>query len=119
MKYLETLQARGRVRWSWLNSVLEGVNLNATMKQANIKFTYRDYLQLPDDKRYELVEGDLLLVPAPNLCHQRILRELEAALYSYLRRNICRFGIDVNFGTGFSETLSPEVDGITHKKVLQ
>jgi Uma2 family endonuclease len=81
----ETLQAQGRVRWSWLNSVLEGVNLNATMKQADIKFTYRDYLQLPDDKRYELVEGDLLLVPAPNLRHQRILRELEVALCIYLR----------------------------------
>jgi hypothetical protein len=29
------------------------------MKQADIKFTYHDYLQLPDDKRYELVEGEL------------------------------------------------------------
>ena len=55
------------------------------MKQADIKFTYRDYLQLPDDKRYELVEGDLLLVPAPNLRHQRILRELEVAICIYLR----------------------------------
>jgi Uma2 family endonuclease len=66
---------------------VEGDNLNAAMKQADIKFTYRDYVQLPDDKRYELVEGELLLVPAPNLSHQRILRELEAALYVYLRRN--------------------------------
>ena len=35
------------------------------MKQAEIKFTYRDYQQLPDDKRYELVEGELCLVPSP------------------------------------------------------
>ena len=42
------------------------------MKQANIKFTYHDYLLLPDDKRYELVEGELLVVPAPNLFHQSI-----------------------------------------------
>jgi Uma2 family endonuclease len=55
------------------------------MKQANIKFTYSDYAQLPDDKRYELVEGDFLLVPAPNLRHQRILRELELAIGNYLR----------------------------------
>jgi Uma2 family endonuclease len=78
---------RGRARWSRLNSVVRGDNLNAAMMQANIKFTYRDYVQLPDEKRYELVEGELLWVPAPNLNHQRILRELEAALYSYLRRH--------------------------------
>jgi Uma2 family endonuclease len=84
----ETLRVRDQVLWSWLNSGLEGANLNATMKQADIKFTYSDYLQLPDDKRYELVEGEFFLVPAPNLCHQRILRELEAVLYSYLQHNL-------------------------------
>lgn len=55
------------------------------MKQANIKFTYNDYVQLPDDKRYELVEGELFLVPAPNLYHQSILRELSVALHQYVR----------------------------------
>jgi Uma2 family endonuclease len=58
--------------------------LNATMKHANIKFTYRDYVQLPDDKRYELVEGELFLVPAPNLYHQRILRKLGTTLSTYV-----------------------------------
>ncbi len=57
------------------------------MKQADIKFTYQDYVQLPDDKRYELVEGEFFLVPAPNLYHQRILRELDAALYRYLQQH--------------------------------
>jgi len=56
------------------------------MKQANIKFTYHDYLQLPDDKRYELVEGELYLVPAPNLYHQRISREIVAVLYPHVRK---------------------------------
>ncbi len=55
------------------------------MKRANIRFTYQDYLQLPEDKRYELVEGELFVVPSPNLAHQRILREIEAALYRYVR----------------------------------
>jgi len=57
------------------------------MRQANIKFTYRDYLQLPDDKRYELVEGELFLVPSPNLNHQRISRQLEMALWLYASRH--------------------------------
>ena len=57
------------------------------MKQANVKFTYRDYLQLPDDKRYELVEGELLLVPSPSLCHQRILGKLWRAISSHVEEN--------------------------------
>jgi Uma2 family endonuclease len=57
------------------------------MKPADIKFTYHDYTQLPDDKRYELVEGELFLVPAPNLFHQSILLELAAILRRYLRKH--------------------------------
>ena len=56
------------------------------MKQANVKFTYHDYLLLPDDKRYEIVEGELLVVPAPCLNHQRILRKLGAAISIYAER---------------------------------
>jgi len=57
------------------------------MKQANIKFTYHDYLQLSDDKRYELVEGELFLVPAPSLYHQRIFKKLGMRLATYVERN--------------------------------
>ena len=56
------------------------------MKQANVRFTYDDYLLLPDDKRYEIVEGELLVVPAPNMYHQDILRELTTALDAYARK---------------------------------
>jgi len=57
------------------------------MKQANIKFTYHNYLMLPSDKRYEIVEGALLVVPAPCLNHQRILRKLGTALSIYAERH--------------------------------
>ena len=57
------------------------------MKQAEIKFTFRDYQQLPDDSRYELVEGVLYLVPSPTLYHQRVLRQIELALWMYVRQN--------------------------------
>jgi len=57
------------------------------MKQANIKLTYHDYVQLPDDRRYELVEGELILVPAPNLYHQQILGELWTSICTYAKAN--------------------------------
>ena len=37
-----------------------------------VKFTYQDYLHTPDDQRYELLDGELIMAPAPNLGHQRI-----------------------------------------------
>ena len=50
------------------------------MKRANIRFNYQDYLQLPEDKRYEILDGDLYVVPAPNIRHQRVCKRIGYAL---------------------------------------
>ena len=47
----------------------------ATTEHA-VKRTYEDYCRAPDDKRYELLNGELMMVPAPNIKHQRVLRKL-------------------------------------------
>lgn len=39
-------------------------------------FTYADYCALDDDTRYEVVDGELLLMPAPTKRHQRITGRL-------------------------------------------
>lgn len=49
-----------------------------------IRFTYQDYLQLPEDRRYEIVDGDLYMVPAPVPYHQQVSRNLEYALHRYV-----------------------------------
>src|SRR3989304_5917025 len=46
------------------------------------KFTYDDYLLLPEDKRYELIEGELIMVPSPGRKHQEVLGNL----YLFLRK---------------------------------
>lgn len=47
-----------------------------------------DYMKLPDDgPRYELIEGELLMAPAPNRYHQEILGNLYFLLTSYLKQN--------------------------------
>lgn len=52
----------------------------------HLKFTYGDYLQLPDDgRRHELVDGDHLETPAPTPKHQRIALNLATALRNHLR----------------------------------
>ena len=55
--------------------------------QTAIKFNYQDYLQLPEDKRYEIIDGDLFMVPSPNESHQHILTNILYILINYVRRN--------------------------------
>ena len=54
----------------------------------DLRFTYEDYLQLPDDgKRYEIIEGELVMSPAPKLSHQALLRNLVKYLLSFIEEN--------------------------------
>lgn len=54
------------------------------MRQAKVRFTYNDYLLLPEDKRYEILDGDLYVVAAPGTKHQRISLNLEVALFQHV-----------------------------------
>ncbi|MDF2629523.1 MAG: hypothetical protein K0R39_3354 [Symbiobacteriaceae bacterium] len=54
------------------------------MSMAGPRFTYDDYKLLPEDKRYEIIEGELLMTPAPNVRHQRVLMRLANKLYMSL-----------------------------------
>ncbi|KKO18456.1 MAG: hypothetical protein BROFUL_02839 [Candidatus Brocadia fulgida] len=55
--------------------------------QISIRYNYQDYLQLPEDKRYEIIEGDLFMVPSPDESHQRILANIFHALSHHVRQN--------------------------------
>lgn len=56
--------------------------------QSMKSFTYDDYLALPDDgKRYEIMEGELILTAAPVPRHQEILLGLGARLHQFVNNN--------------------------------
>ncbi len=44
-------------------------------KQAR-RWTYEEYYQLEDDQRYEIIDGNLLMAPAPDSWHQDWSRKL-------------------------------------------
>lgn len=48
------------------------------------RFTYADYRLMPEDKRYEVIEGELLVTPAPNIRHQMILTRLFLRLATFV-----------------------------------
>lgn len=49
--------------------------------------TYEDYYRLDDDRRYEVIGGELFLVPSPNVFHQQISIRLSTLLYNYVFEN--------------------------------
>lgn len=52
------------------------------------RLTWDDYAALPDDgKRYELMEGELIVSPAPAFGHQEIVAELTAILRPYAKKH--------------------------------
>jgi Uma2 family endonuclease len=51
---------------------------------AALKFTYEDYALLPEDRRYEVVDGELLLTPAPTTFHQMVKRRLGRILEDFV-----------------------------------
>jgi len=53
---------------------------------ATALMTYEDYVALPDDgNRYEVIEGELCLVPAPNRKHQRIAFNLVLLVGNFVK----------------------------------
>lgn len=59
------------------------------MVKAAIKFTYEDYKNLPESEteRYELLEGELVMVPSPSFEHQSISRNLGFLLWEFVSRH--------------------------------
>jgi len=54
------------------------------MARGRIRFTRKDLEQLPEDWRAELIEGDLVMLPAPDPSHQLLVGELFAAVRDHL-----------------------------------
>ena len=54
------------------------------MIKVSTKLTYADYLKTSDESRYELLNGELVMAPAPLLYHQFILRKLLNAMSDHV-----------------------------------
>ena len=55
--------------------------------KPSIKFTVKDYMSTPNEKRYQLLDGEMILAPSPNTRHQRIFRRLSKALADFVETN--------------------------------
>ncbi|MBI2798790.1 MAG: Uma2 family endonuclease [Gammaproteobacteria bacterium] len=81
-----------------------------------IRFVYEDYKALPESmaKRYELLDGEILMVPAPTTTHQFLSRNVAYVLHGFVRQHalgtVLSSPIDVVFGEGDArEIVQPDV----------
>ena len=53
---------------------------------SGVRLTYDDFVQFPEDgERHELIDGEHVVTPSPNMKHQAVLRNLAGLVWSYLR----------------------------------
>ena len=55
--------------------------------KSRIKFTVKEYMTTPDDKRYQLLDGEMILAPSPTSRHQSILLRLVIPLEQFIATN--------------------------------
>jgi len=59
-----------------------------SIPEGRIRLSLEEYLELPNDgKRYQILDGELDVTPAPNVRHQRVSRKLEWHLVNGLERS--------------------------------
>ena len=82
-----------------------------TTQTVKPKFTYEDYCNTPDDERYELLDGELVMVPAPRTTHQFVKGEIFTALHSHAREHSLGHILDAPTDVVLSDTvvLQPDI----------
>jgi len=64
--------------------------MSQTIEKKEQRYTYADYLQWNDGKRWELICGIAIdMTPSPSRQHQKILGDLHNQFYNYLRNKSC------------------------------
>ena len=89
----------------------EAVAYNTDPKQGH--YTLKDYLELPDDRRAELIDGYLYDMASASLAHQAILGELFVQLYASVQNHPeCELFLspsDVKLGANDRTVVQPDL----------
>lgn len=56
------------------------------MLKRKVRLSYTDYANLEDENRYELIEGELFMVPSPGFYHQTVLGNLFKLLIRFIEK---------------------------------
>ncbi len=87
--------------------------------RQEIKFSYIDYKSMPESetKHYELLDGEINMVPSPSYEHQFVSINLESALWNFVRENalgtVLNAPFDVHLG---KDVVQPDIIYISKKR---
>jgi len=59
----------------------------AVLQKPAKRWTYEEYYRLDDDQRYEIIDGNLLMAPAPDMWHQDSSRKLFRLIDRFVAHN--------------------------------
>ncbi|MCY4653319.1 MAG: Uma2 family endonuclease [Dehalococcoidia bacterium] len=82
------------------------------------KYTYEDYLNTPEGERYELIDGELILVASPNEEHQFASIRLGSRMYFYVDEGELGWVFQAPFDIVFSDTevVQPDIMFISKER---
>lgn len=82
-------------------------------------YTYADYARLPEGAPYQLINGNLIMSPAPIPYHQRVSGNIEFLLRSFVKNNnlgeVYYAPIDIYLGE--QQTYQPDIIFISKKRL--
>ncbi len=78
---------------------------------AALRFTYEDYVLLPEDRRYEVIDGEVFVTPSPTLQHQLAKMRLVRLLDDFVRRHDSGIVVDAPFDVVLSphDVVQPDI----------
>lgn len=88
--------------------------------EKKARFTYEDYQNLPpsETKRYELIDGDLIMVPSPTWTHQRTVAATFVQLDNHVRSGglgeVVTAPLDVHLG---EELVQPDIIYVSRQRL--
>ncbi len=89
---------------------MSAVNIAEAWPKPGEPFTVDDLERMPDDgRRYELIDGMLIVSPAPNMPHQRVAFLLGMQLEDACPDDLVVFGAAVNVRFSLRSALEPDV----------
>lgn len=88
------------------------------------KYTYADYASWDDENRYELIDGEVHMMSAPSVSHQRTLTKLFLQLAKFLEGKSCEvfvapFDVCLNaLGDDDTTVVQPDIVIICDRSIL-
>jgi len=99
--------------------------LKRMVKRERIDVEYQKYLNLPEMKRVEFVDGKIIYLGEPSLKHQELLTTLLTRFRIYLQGKTCKvypapFGVKIDFDSNpnSKNTLQPDLSVVCDKEKL-